>query len=80
MITWKGWTSDGKRAPLMFVVRFASAAWARAAIREMQGLRVNGKSIKMIQYPNQLRYNGGQQPPKDKDSSQDSSDTKEYAT
>ncbi|KAL3930447.1 MAG: hypothetical protein SGBAC_011763 [Bacillariaceae sp.] len=56
VIHWKGRTNDGKRAPLMFVVRFASAAWARAAIREMQGLRVNGKSIKMIQYPNQLRY------------------------
>jgi hypothetical protein len=58
----------------MFVVRFASASWARAAIREMQGLRVNGKSIKMIQYPNQLRYNGEEEPPKDKGDFKGSSD------
>jgi len=76
VIRWKGWTNDGKRAPLMFVVRFASAAWARAAIREMQGLRVNGKSIKMIQYPNQLLYHQDgkeeqeQEPTKDKEDSE----------
>jgi hypothetical protein len=36
-------------------VRFASPAWARAAVREMQALQVRGKIVKLVQYPNQLR-------------------------
>ena len=75
VIHWKGWTNDGKRSPLMFVVRFASAAWARAAVREMQGLRVNGKSIKMIQYPNQIRYDE-----KDEDENEESKHDAEATT
>lgn len=55
IIKWKGRTNDGKKAPLMYVVRFASAAWARAAVREMQSLHLRGKVIKLIQYPNQKR-------------------------
>jgi hypothetical protein len=57
VIKWKGKTNDGKQAPLMFVVRFASAAWARAAVRELQSTLINGKSVKLIPYPKQMRYN-----------------------
>lgn len=57
VIKWHGETTDGKKAPLMYVVRFADASWARAAVRELQSLRVNGKTIKLVQYPNQIRYN-----------------------
>jgi hypothetical protein len=56
VIRWEGETNDGKKAPLMYVVRFASAAWARAAIREVQSLRLNGKIVKLVQYPKQMRY------------------------
>jgi len=55
IIHWEGVTSDGKRAPRMFVVRFASAAWARAAVRELQSTRIEHKTVKVIQYPKQLR-------------------------
>eukprot|EP00980_Cylindrotheca_fusiformis_P003832 scaffold858_cov123-Cylindrotheca_fusiformis.AAC.8 len=60
IIKWGGKTDDGKRAPLMFVVRFASPAWARAAIREMQSLALHGKIIKLVQYPQQMRYYTGE--------------------
>jgi hypothetical protein len=56
VLQWKGKTNDGKIAPLMFIVRFATASWARAAIRECQAALVNGKTIKLVQYPNQIRY------------------------
>jgi hypothetical protein len=56
IIEWQDATSDGKVAPLMFVVRFADAAWARAALRELQSSRVEGKTIKLAQYPQQIRY------------------------
>ena len=54
IIKWKGRTDDGKAPPLTYVVRFASAAYARAAIREMQGKLLKGQAIKLIQYPKQL--------------------------
>jgi hypothetical protein len=44
VIPWKGITPDGKRQH-MFVVRFHSAAWARAAIREMQDMPVSGPKV-----------------------------------
>jgi hypothetical protein len=56
VLEWRGTTNDGKVAPLMFIVRFASASWARAAIRECQATVVNGKTIKLVQYPQQIRY------------------------
>ena len=58
VLEWRGTTNDGKVAPLMFIVRFASAAWARAAIRECQATVVNEKTIKLVQYPKQIRYKG----------------------
>jgi len=56
ILQWKGRTNDGKVSPLLYIVRFADPSWARAAIRELQGLEFRGNSIKLIQYPNQIRY------------------------
>jgi hypothetical protein len=38
----------------MFVICFADASYARAAVREMQGLRIGDKELKIAQYPKQL--------------------------
>mmetsp|Transcript_25210 Transcript_25210/g.69511 ORF Transcript_25210/g.69511 Transcript_25210/m.69511 type:complete len:444 (-) Transcript_25210:3807-5138(-) len=54
IIKWKGRTDDGKAPPLTYVVRFATAAYARAAVREMQGKLLKGQAIRLIQYPRQL--------------------------
>ena len=56
IIKWKGITTDGKYAPPTFVARFSSPAWARAAVREMQSMNVDDKSLKLIAYPKQIRY------------------------
>ncbi len=56
VLKWKGETNDGKIAPLMFIVRFASASWARAAVRELQASVIHGKTIKLVQYPKQILY------------------------
>mmetsp|Transcript_91949 Transcript_91949/g.137688 ORF Transcript_91949/g.137688 Transcript_91949/m.137688 type:complete len:270 (+) Transcript_91949:119-928(+) len=55
VIRWKGFTPNGDRAPSMYIVRFASAAWARAAVRELQSSEINGKQITLVQYPKQKR-------------------------
>ena len=54
IVKWKGRTSDGRIPPLTFVVRFASPAYARAAVRELQGKLLQGRPMKLIQYPKQL--------------------------
>lgn len=54
IIKWKGQTSDGRVPPPTFVVRFASPAYARAAVRELQGKLMEGRPMKLIQYPRQL--------------------------
>jgi hypothetical protein len=38
----------------MFLVHFADASWARAAIRELQGMQWEGHYIQLAQYPRQL--------------------------
>jgi hypothetical protein len=54
ILKWKGITNDGK-GQLTCVVRFLDASWARAAVREKQGLEIAGKDlVRLIQYPNQL--------------------------
>lgn len=54
VIQWKGATNDGKQhSQLMFVVRFHSAAWARAALREKQDLQISGRRLRLVQYPKQ---------------------------
>jgi hypothetical protein len=54
VMVWKQSTEDGKYHH-MYIVRFADAAWARAAIRELQGKEIDGKVIRLIQFPKQLR-------------------------
>jgi hypothetical protein len=78
IIEWEGMTNDGKKAPLMYVVRFASPAWARAAVREMQALQVRGKIVKLVQYPNQLR-NDDEDDEDDKQEPNVSDDAHEHA-
>lgn len=55
ILQWAGRTNDGREPPLTYVVRFASPAWARAAVRELQATWLDGKMIKLVQYPNQMR-------------------------
>lgn len=38
----------------LFVVHFADASWARAAVREMQGVEVRQHYLRLAQYPKQL--------------------------
>lgn len=53
---WKGLTEDGmKQAPLMFVVHFADPSWARAAVRDLQSTEIDGKILRLAQYPRQMR-------------------------
>jgi hypothetical protein len=58
VLKWDGETPDGRVAPLTYVVRFASPAWARAAVRELQATYLDGKMMKLVQYPNQMRAKG----------------------
>ena len=38
----------------MFVVRFANPSWARAAVRELQGVEVENYQLRLAQYPKQI--------------------------
>ena len=38
----------------LFIVHFADPSWARAAVRELQGVRVRDKFLRMAQYPKQI--------------------------
>ena len=58
VVQWKG-SVEGKTAPLMFVVRFANASWARAALRDLQSTMVENKTLVLAQYPQQIRYEEG---------------------
>jgi hypothetical protein len=58
VVQWKG-SVEGKTAPLMFVVRFADASWARAALRDLQSTMVENKTLVLAQYPQQIRYDEG---------------------
>jgi hypothetical protein len=50
--TISGWKVDTQKR--MFLVRFADPANARAAVREMQGIEVQGREIRLSQYPKQI--------------------------
>mmetsp|Transcript_463 Transcript_463/g.804 ORF Transcript_463/g.804 Transcript_463/m.804 type:complete len:287 (-) Transcript_463:352-1212(-) len=39
----------------MYLIHFADPSWARAAVRELQGIVVDGHSLQLIQYPKQIR-------------------------
>jgi hypothetical protein len=54
VIQWRGETSDGKVAPRTFIVHFADASWARAALREKQSAFLKGKTLRLAQYPKQI--------------------------
>jgi hypothetical protein len=54
VVQWKGQTSDGKVAPRTFLVHFADASWARAALREKQSAFFKGKALRLAQYPKQM--------------------------
>jgi hypothetical protein len=54
VVQWKGETSDGKVAPRTFLVHFADASWARAALREKQSAFLKGKTLRLAQYPKQI--------------------------
>jgi hypothetical protein len=52
---WKGKTPDGRLAPPgTFLVHFADASWARAALREKQGMVFKGRQLRLAQYPRQI--------------------------
>jgi hypothetical protein len=53
VLQWQGKSNDGKQHK-MFIVRFNTAAWARAAVREKQDMQIAGRGVRLIQYPNQL--------------------------
>jgi hypothetical protein len=55
VVQWQG-SVEGKTAPRMFVVRFADASWARAALRDLQSTVVEDKTLVLAQYPQQIRY------------------------
>lgn len=54
IIRWKGRIGGGRVQPVTYVVRFDSPAYARAAVREMQGKMFEGRLMKLVQYPRQL--------------------------
>lgn len=42
------------RNDIFFLVHFANASWARAAVRELQGVVVNKNELRFCQYPKQI--------------------------
>jgi hypothetical protein len=44
----------GRQVPNSFIIRFADASWARAALRELQGVDFRGSVLRLAQYPKQL--------------------------
>ena len=56
ILKWKGRTNNGIVAPLLYIVRFADASWARAAVRELQSTFMDGKEMKLVPYPQQIRW------------------------
>jgi len=38
----------------LFVVRFKDPSWARAAVRELQGVEVDNRQLRLAQYPKQI--------------------------
>lgn len=48
------WSKKNSKNHNMYLVHFADPSWARAAVREMQGILVHGRQLKMAQYPQQI--------------------------
>jgi hypothetical protein len=51
---WPGKRSNNKQAPLTYIVHFADASWARAAIRELQSSQLKGRTVRLAQFPRQI--------------------------
>ena len=45
---------DGTNVPLTYLVHFADASWARAAVREQQSRPLNGEPLRLAQFPRQI--------------------------
>jgi hypothetical protein len=54
IVPWTGRTSDGKVPPTTWLVHFRNASWARAALRELQGVSLDGRALLLAQYPQQI--------------------------
>lgn len=55
IVPWRNVTPDGKSAPFRtFLIYFADASWARAAMRERQGVHICTTPVRLVQYPRQL--------------------------
>jgi len=54
IVQWHGKTKDGKVAPRTFLVNFADASWARAALREKQSAVCQGRTLRLAQFPKQI--------------------------
>jgi hypothetical protein len=55
IIPWAGITPEGRQASHpTFLVHFADASWARAALRERQGAKMSGQTVRLVQFPRQL--------------------------
>ena len=55
VVEWDNVTPDGKGGPTStFLVHFANASWARAALRERQGAPIGNTPVRLVQYPRQL--------------------------
>jgi hypothetical protein len=54
IVPWTGRTSDGKAPPTTWLVHFRNASWARAALRELQGVSLDGRALLLAQYPQQI--------------------------
>ena len=39
----------------MYLVYFDDPSWARAAVRELQDIDIEGQNLRLFQYPKQLR-------------------------
>jgi hypothetical protein len=51
---WHAVTDDGRRPTSTWLVHFADASWARAALRENQSMILFGKQIVLSPYPKQI--------------------------
>lgn len=55
VVPWSGETPDGKVASSRtYLVQFADASWARAALRELQGAAMSGQAVRLVQFPRQI--------------------------
>jgi len=54
IVQWHIEKHDKTNVPRTFLVHFADASWARAAVREQQSCLLKGKELRLAQFPKQL--------------------------